>query len=803
MPAPKDILDLVERFQRNLGAYKSKGYNETQLRREFVDPFFKALGWDVENEGGLAEAYKQVVHEDRIKVGGLTKAPDYSFRIGGVRKFFLETKAPHKDLKQDPEPAYQVRRYAWSAKLPLSILTDFEEFAVYDCRIKPKQGDKASVARTIYIRYDEYAARWDEIAGLLSPGAIQKGAFDEYISSHKKKRGTMEVDEAFLLEIEKWREALAKNLALRNGGLGVRELNFAVQRTIDRIIFLRICEDRGIEPYGALQALENGTRVYRRLGELFRDADSRYNSGIFHFKRERGRDAPPDELTLDLEIDDRILKDIIKSLYYPNPYEFSEIPGEILGQIYERFLGNVILGNVISLTPGHRAKVEEKPEVRKAGGVYYTPSYIVDYIVENTVGKLLEASTPAKVAKLRIVDPACGSGSFLLGAYRKLLDWHRDYYMDKGPGKYTKAKNVKLFDAGSGDYRLTTAEKKRILLNNIYGVDIDPQAVEVTKLSLLLKVLEGESGETLQTSLRLFKERALPDLGDNIKCGNSLIGPDFYNDMQMGLLDEEERYRINVFDWEIEFPEVFERNNSGFDAVIGNPPYLFITEVPKHLRSYFEAKYAGVSYRFDLYGVFVERAILNQLAASGMLGFIIPHTLLSNDSFRSLRALVTTETLLDEIIDLGPGVFSGVKNETMLLFCRRGPESTSHRLRVTMSNPRVFPDSTESFATRQRDWAPHDGGPWLITLNPENRSVVERMKASMYSLGELCTINQGLRTGNNEKFLSNVSREVGWEPAVSQRCSQRCSRLCRTACNKHHPLFVPRVFLRPSRGAPA
>src|SRR6266481_1117749 len=385
MTAPKEVLELVERFGRNRDAYRSNNYNEARLRIEFVDPLFKALGWDMSNERGYAEAYKDVIYEDAIKVGGATKAPDYCFRIGGTRKFFLEAKKPSVDIKTDAHPAYQLRRYAWSAKLPLSILTDFEEFAVYDCRVEPKLSDKASVARVLYLDFHEYVSQWEEIAKIFAREAILKGSFDKFAESTKAKRGTAEVDDAFLSEIEKWRADLARNLALRNPKLSQRDLNFAVQRTIDRIVFLRICEDRRIEVYGRLQALLNGEHTYRRLYQLFREADQRYNSGLFYFQKERDRVEPPYELTPELEIDDAVLKRIIRRLYYPeSPYEFSVLPADILGQVYEQFLGKVI-----RLTEGHQAKVEDKPEVKKAGGVYYTPTYIVDYIVKNTVGKLL------------------------------------------------------------------------------------------------------------------------------------------------------------------------------------------------------------------------------------------------------------------------------------------------------------------------------------------------------------------------------------------------------------------------------
>ncbi len=266
----------------------------------------------------------------------------------------------------------------------LSILTDFEEFAVYDCRIKPDKSDKASTARIMYLTYADFETRWDDIAAIFSKEAILKGSFDKYAQAVKGKKGTAEVDAAFLHEIEGWREVLARNIALRNSQLSQRELNFAVQQTIDRIIFLRICEDRGMEQEGRLAATTNGANIYKRLCGLFRLADDKYNSGLFHFSKETGRD-PPDHMTLDLEIDDKTLKDIIRGLYYPDcPYEFSVISSDILGQVYEQFLGKVI-----RLTDGHRAVVEDKPEVKKAGGVYYTPTYIVDYIVKNTVGKLL------------------------------------------------------------------------------------------------------------------------------------------------------------------------------------------------------------------------------------------------------------------------------------------------------------------------------------------------------------------------------------------------------------------------------
>ena len=170
MTPPPVVAELVETFDEHRDTYSSARYNETQLRVQFLNPFFEALGWDVDNRKGYAEAYREVIHEDAIKVGGRTKAPDYCFRVGGgVRSFFVEAKKPSVDIRDAISPAHQLRRYAWSAKLPLSILTDFEELAVYDCRIRPVKTDKASTARVMYHKYTEYLDCWDELSGLFSP----------------------------------------------------------------------------------------------------------------------------------------------------------------------------------------------------------------------------------------------------------------------------------------------------------------------------------------------------------------------------------------------------------------------------------------------------------------------------------------------------------------------------------------------------------------------------------------------------------------------------------------------------------
>ena len=764
MPAPDSIKRLVDTFARHLSHYKSTGYNETEVRREFLDPFFKALGWDIDNESGYADAYKDVIHEDAIKIGGYTKAPDYCFRIGGQRKFFLEAKKPAVNIKSDIAPAFQLRRYAWSAKLPLSILSDFEELAVYDCRVKPGKNDNAAKARTLYFTFDQYVEKWDEIASVFSREAVLKGSFDKYAESSKKKRGTAEVDDAFLAEIERWRELLARNFALRNPELSIRDLNFAVQKTIDRLIFLRICEDRGTEDYGRLQAISNGTNTYERLLELFTRADDRYNSGLFHFTNETGRPGAPDNLTPGLALDDKVLKDILRNFYYPDsPYEFSVLPADILGQVYEQFLGKTI-----RLTTAHQAKIEEKPEVRKAGGVYYTPKYIVDYIVENTLGRLLNGADPknpkpiavSKAAKLKVLDPACGSGSFLIVAYQYLLDWHRDQYSMSAEGgeadegkikRHAGGKVPKIYQARGGEYRLTTNERKRILLNNIHGVDIDSQSVEVTKLSLLLKVLEGETQQNLQRDFIKERERILPDLGNNIKCGNSLIGSDFYEQLSLPELDEEAQYRINVFDWESAFPGVFEQG--GFDCVIGNPPYVRQESI-KEAKEYFSRQYESYSSTADLYVYFLEKSV-KLLNHNGITAYIVSSSFLKTNFGRQLRETLKQQAAILAVTDFGGlPVFDKAK-DTYVCIPIMSKSNQSERIPVYRVNSLMFPQRDEQlvqphYTIPQDRLTPME---WSLRSDAEN-SLLTGMQSICKPLVEYASgLYYGLKTGLNSAFV--------------------------------------------------
>jgi hypothetical protein len=459
-------------------------------------------------------------------------------------------------------------------------------------------------------------------------------------------------------------------------------------------------------------------------------------------------------LSLSLALDDKLLKDILGNLYYPeSPYEFSVLPADIIGQVYEQFLGKVI-----RLTSGHRAVVEDKPEVKKAGGVFYTPTFIVDYIVKHTLGVLLQGRQPGEVglgkgAPIRILDMACGSGSFLIGAYQFLLDWYLSAYTTAGPEKWARSRSPRLVQAGNGDWTLTTTERKRILLDHIYGVDIDPQAVEVTKLSLLLKVLEGENQETVGKQLSLFHQRALPDLGQNIKCGNSLIGADFYAAQQSTFLDQEEQHRINAFDWQREFAPVF-ASAGGFDAIIGNPPYVRIQALkewaPREVEFYKQRYMSASKGNYDIYVVFVEKG-LSLLNRNGRLGFILPHKFFNAQYGRPLREVLAAGKHLAKVVHFSDQqVFENATTYTCLMFLAKVGQEVFEFEKVNDLRTWRAGVAGEHGDLPTAHVTPAD---WNFTVG-KGAGLFERLQAISVKLGNVATrIYQGPITSADTIFL--------------------------------------------------
>jgi hypothetical protein len=753
----EQVARLCRYFATNRQAFHAPGVKEAHVRQSLIDPLFEALGWDVRNTASIAPQYREVIPEASLEVEGQQKAPDYTFRVGTLPKFYAEAKKCHVNISADPAPAFQLRRYGWNAKVALSILTNFEGLGVYDCTFRPIQSDKASHACVQHLGFEEYVDRWRDLWDVFSRDAVWSGAFDQYASS-KRKRGTSEVDVEFLKEMEAWRLALAGNMAIRNKHLSLDDLNTAVQLTIDRIVFLRMAEDRGLERFEQLLTVCERPGIYHRfMQNLCERADEKYNSGLFHFHKESGVREAPDQITPKLVVDDKIIKPILQSLYFAHgsPYHFGILPVEILGTVYERFLGKVI-----RLTAGHQAKVEEKPEVRKAGGVYYTPAYIVEYIVKQTVGRQVKGKSPMQLAGLRngkepfrVLDIACGSGSFLLGAYQRLLDHCLGWYLDNNPKKH---KNAVYKDPRTAEWRLTVEEKKRILTTHIFGVDIDPQAVEVSKLSLLLKVLEGETEETITLGLLPFNDRALPNLADNIKCGNSLVGPDYFSGKLFP--DAGELKRVNPLDWGQAFPDAM--SAGGFDCIIGNPPYVRIQVMkewaPLEVEIYKELFRAGRNGNYDIYVVFIEQG-LKLLNPNGRLGMICPHKFFNSQYGEPLREMIAAGRHLWHIVHFGAQqVFEGATTYTCLLFLNRSPSS------------RCFFAGVENLAAWRNTGAATEGrikardvtsDLWHFSVGP-GASLSAKLSAMPHTMGEIADIFVGLQTSADDVYIMDLLAET-------------------------------------------
>lgn len=768
--APAIIKELVKRFEDNATSYRSTEYKEFRLRTEFLDPFFEALGWDVANKSSKPEAFKDVILEDSLKIDDRWKAPDYAFRYIQTRKFFAEAKAPNVNILVDPAPAYQIRRYGWSAKLPVSVLINFDFLCIYDCRTKPVRSDQATKCRLLKIPFRDFVERWDEIFSLLSFEAVSAGRLDSYAATLPKTRGQEAVDSSFLKDIEGWRSILAVEIAKSNAAIDIHQLNFAVQQTIDRIVFLRIAEDRRLEQYGTLEGVARKPGVYKQLVELFKKADARYNSGLFHFTSgEKGR-SKPDDLTLRLKISDAALSTIIRGLYYPaSPYAFSVISADILGQVYEQFLGKVIV-----LEKG-KAKVEEKPEVRKAGGVYYTPSYVVRHIVRSAASKALSSRglkdlRGGKHPTFRLLDPACGSGTFLIEGYQFLMDWYLAEYA-RDPGRHSKGDRAAIYQGAAGAWQLTIAEKKAILLAHIFGVDKDVQAVEVTKLSLLLKALENENEDTVAAQIDMFKDRALPDLDGNIRCGNSLVGWDLFEHFDRTEITAPELSEINPFDWN-EF-EFFGRGEP-FDVIVGNPPYG--ASLNEHEKQYQEAVFQYQDYQPETYLMFVEHALEKLLRDGGYCGLIIPNPWLTNILQRKVRSRVLASSHIYELDHFTYNVFAQSKAtvDTEVVCFRKGA-SPKDVVEVQLVSGT---DASDAFAFRSQrkqalsEWRKLNGDPVNIYITDTERKLSVKVRQQGSRLDSQFNIAVGFKPYQTGKGVPKQTAAT-----VSQRTFDAATKI--------------------------
>jgi hypothetical protein len=750
----KLLTGLVSRFKAHEPAYMHSSYNEDNTRAEFIDPLFTLLGWDIDNASGATEKFKDVERGPSLPSahGHRTYAPDYAFRLAGQRKFFVEAKKPSVDIRSGRDPAFQLRKYVWNNSIPIGILTNFRDFAVYDCRYEPVNGDPATKGRRSIFGYDEFVAKWPELWNTFSKEALQLGRFDQFVElTPTYSRGIVRVDDSFLKSLGAYRLALAKEIASQNPSIDEAGLRFCVQALIDRIIFLRICEDRGIEGYESLLRIsQNPTNVYKHLLNKFERAGNEYNSSLFRFRTALVTDEPPDTLSPTLRIRDKVLRQILESLYPPaSPYDYALIPSDVLGQAYEQFLGEVV-----TLRGRGRVKLDKRPDVKHSAGIYYTPNAITRYMVQHTLGPLLEKASLADAAKIRVLDPACGSGSFLLAAFDYLLAWHLDQYI---ANQEKAARQKRIRRTASGEWVLTNDERKRILLNNLFGVDIDAQAVEVTKLSLLLKIIESETQDSILQQRKLFPVPMLPTLDANIRQGNSIICPEQLRAAGLRVADFEQ---LGPFSWKTEFPKIFSREGGGFTAILGNPPYVNaweLYETQPHLRDLInQAELFETAQRhWDLYILFIENA-LRLLAEGGRLAFIIPYAYAIEKYGEKSRELVLANTTLEALVDLRTvRVFGRVPTITIIPFLKKKKPAEKHRVIVYGPGPEATRYSPGVIRRRhsipQKLWRSHRSKQWRLDITETIDALCRRVTRNSILLGDICHIDYGAQMSSKAK----------------------------------------------------
>jgi len=588
--------------------------------------------------------------ETRVDIAGRKKRADYIFRTDGLDRFVCEAKRPKEGLSS--AACYQAQRYAFNLGLYVGLLSDFQELKVFVVGGKPDAS--SPVDPVLKWHFSEYLLNGQQIWDLFAYETVAQNSLDKYVASLEKKaiRGKAHqgwlvrlprermVDSAFLADLEDDRVALARDLVRGNAKFEWTDtsLNEVIQRIIDRILFVRFCEDREIDTGEPLENIVAGWRniakhrpaLYPRLVGHFRTLDNEFNGALFKRNHESEKVAVSDEFLTGF---------IEKLSSEDSPYLFNTLPVEILGSVYERFIGRVV-----HVTKGGSVSVKDKPEVRKAGGVYYTPRYVVNYIVERTVGELVKGKAPKDMSRLAILDPACGSGSFLIRAFERICEAYLRWY-EANPGKQ---KDEYCYADAQGNLHLTTHLKRQVLLSNIFGVDLDPQAVEVTMLSLYLKILEGETQASVARQQKLFpQEPLLPDLSNNIRIGNSLIESDYLDLFP----DTDEQQTIRPFDWDTQFANV--HTAGGFDAVIGNPPYYNIDRLGKKSRpmQYLKQHYSDVwNDKTDILNYFLYRAVT---LSKSKVGMIVSRAFLEAYKSNRLREYLRKKTRIEGIVDFG------------------------------------------------------------------------------------------------------------------------------------------------------
>lgn len=607
----KTIQTLVEKYKSNRDFYRTSNFNETQVRNEFLDPLFEALGWDIRNMSGKKTNEREVLLEESLKANAAThsKKPDYTFRLFGERKFFLEAKKPCVDISIDDNPAKQVRRYGYTANLKISVLSNFEDLYIYDTSYKVEDGDTLTKARIKAYHYTDYENAVEELLELIGKESVYTGRFEEVWNNVELNVIHQSVDSMFLEQINQWRLMLGQQILSYVPDIDINYLGDIVQSYINKILFLRVCEDRNIETYQRLLTIADHNS-HEELVAKFRDADNKYNSGLF-------------EELISEEVIGNISSSfwtIIRQLYFPeSPYSFTVLSSDILGRIYEIFIAEklAVVDGVL--------KIVKKPENTERD-IVTTPNFVVREILRQTVVEIIQGKTANEVNNLKCADIACGSGAFLLELYQLLYDSLVDYYLENDRSK--------LLQTSIDTYKLPYEMKRNLLLSCVYGVDKDFNAVEACKFGLLLKLLEDEDVNSLSSFHPI-----LPDLSNNIFYGNSLLSTSD--------VPKDDALEVNPFDF----------NDKVFDLIVGNPPYMKTEDIkaftPKEKSLYEKGnRYRSAYKQYDKYFLFIERA-LSLLKPDGYLGYIVPSKFMKVGAARELRNLIAKNAYLKTITSFG------------------------------------------------------------------------------------------------------------------------------------------------------
>ena len=711
--------ELVTKYANNRAEYLKPSYNETALRVEFLNPLFTLLGWDVDNERGLSIYAREVIHESTVVVvdedpAHATKKPDYAFRIGGETQFFLEAKKPSVNIAENRSPAFQARRYGWSGGHEIVVLSNFEDLSIYDCGFRPRPDDSASFARIAHFHFDEYEANLDYLYSLISKDAVLEGSLRALRPSEAAQHEPF--DAFFLSQIRNWRATLAKDIARNNPIDDDNALDLFTQALIDRIVFLRVCEDRGFATYTTLSKV----KTYKQLKKLFKDADAIYDSGLFQ-----------DMGDVDWLVSDETVASIVGQLYYPvSPYSFNVVPSHIIGQIYEQFLGEHILLH------GDMVIFAQTVDAADSDGVVPTPKEITDAIVANTLQGL---EYPCRDA-----DICCGSGNFLLSAYEQLVSLDLDGQLN-GTSHYF----IELVERASGP-DLPFWRKREILTQAIFGVDINPLAAEVAKLNLVLKLLEDCTKEELDEYREETGKTLLPDLSGNIKCGNSLVGYSYYDFDPDGASSIKRLRDVRPFEWSSEFE--FE----GFDAIVGNPPYIRVQNLarltPKEYNFYksphCELTLASTS-ALDKYQLFIERG-LGLLKPEGRLGYIVPNKFMTIKTGKNLRGLLTEKYHIIRLIDFGAlQVFPGRSTYTCIVVATPAAHTDFKRIKVTNLSE-FLASPCDGFRSYPADTLTAE--PWAFQP-PAIEDCLVRLADKCAPLSSLAKVFVGLQTSNDGAYI--------------------------------------------------